>query len=159
MKRKVHVFMGVGLAVAAAARSLADVIPVALMGAVGSIMPDFDVLYKHRKLLHNVFAALLFTLGALLLMARLGVEGPQAWLYSQAFIVGWLSHILGDMVTKGGVALLWPFSSRRIRALRWRYDDPRVSLLGYMIGICALVFWALRGPLAPLLREALDHAP
>ncbi|MCB4208709.1 metal-dependent hydrolase [Arthrobacter sp. UM1] len=53
-------------------------------------------------------AALLLGLGV-----SLGHPGNPAW-FPVAVGVGVAAHILGDLLTRGGVGLLWPFSSRRI---------------------------------------------
>jgi inner membrane protein len=159
VRRKAHLVMGSGLALAAAGSDAGSLLPVLLMGAIGSIMPDLDILYKHRKLLHNIFAAALFTGLVMVLLGRLDLQAGDIRLYSLAYMVGWLSHLLGDMVTRSGVALLWPFSNRRFRVARMRYDDPRTSLIGYIIGIIGVLAWLARSPYAPILREALGHAP
>jgi len=61
----------------------------------GALLPDLDYAFEHRKLLHNIFfAALVFLLSF------------PVW-------VGVVSHLLLDLLTRAGVALLWPLSSRR----------------------------------------------
>jgi len=93
MRKKTHVVAGLFLAY------LFKFDPVLVVA--GAIMPDIDYIYQHRKLLHNLF-----------LLAC-------AFLYNIQFGVGYLSHILLDMLTVYGVALLWPISSKRFRFARF----------------------------------------
>lgn len=50
---------------------------------------------------------------------------PGPWEWGAAFALGWLTHIAGDAVTKGGCPLLWP---AMISGRRWH----RVRLPGWM---------------------------
>jgi membrane-bound metal-dependent hydrolase YbcI (DUF457 family) len=45
---------------------------------------------------------------------------PGPWEWGAAFALGWLTHIVGDAVTKGGCPLLWPvmIGGRRWHRLR-----------------------------------------
>ena len=68
---------------------------------------------RHRGPLHS----LLFCLGVSLLAigGALWASGDLGgWWQGAAFGFGWGAHLAGDMLTPGGVPLLWPFSSRRI---------------------------------------------
>ena len=158
MRRRVHIAMGVGLALAVF-HSIRSTGLVVMFSAAGSIMPDFDVLFRHRKLLHNIFALILFSSGLMILLVHSGMGFQEARLGTYSFAIGWASHILGDMMTRGGVWVLWPLSGRRYRLLRLRYDDPRVSILGYLIGMGGIAIWILYTPLSAYLREALRYAP
>lgn len=133
MKGHTHALLGVTAAVAvhAYAPYLITTLPglgIALVAAgVGSLLPDLDadeslirhqthtarsdgplghivswLMPSHRGITHSGMAAL----------AMVGF----AWLYPHdwliALAIGYISHLSADMLTRGGVPLLWPF--------RWR---------------------------------------
>jgi len=151
--------MGVSLALAAAGYNEDSVIMVLILGALGAVIPDLDVIYKHRKLLHNVFSLLLFSAFIFMAAVYLGASPTTARTYTLGFAAAWASHVFGDMLTRGGVRALWPFSNHRFRLLKLRYDDPLASILGYLIGAAGIAVWLVEGPLAPFLRGAFSHAP
>ena len=66
----------------------------------------FAYIFKHRGITHSIWPVLL----GILLISVLANS-----FYAVAFAVGYLSHLLGDAVTKEGVDLLRPWSSLRIR--------------------------------------------
>jgi membrane-bound metal-dependent hydrolase YbcI (DUF457 family) len=60
----------------------------------------------HRTITHSLLGMALVDLFAF---------GMQRWLHfpiwiSAAFVVGWISHVLADMLTKEGCPLFWPIS-------------------------------------------------
>lgn len=133
MKGSTHALLGVTAAVAAHAYApyLSAALPhlgIALFAAgIGALLPDLDadegllrqvtrtarsdgclgrlvswIMPAHRGVTHSGLAAL-----AMILLAR---AWPHAWIIALA--VGYVSHLLADMLTQGGVPVLWP--------LRWR---------------------------------------
>ena len=99
-------------------------LPLLLVGAACSVMPDLDVIgFKfgitsdhmlgHRGLSHSiVFAA---ALGALLTYTLFCNSYPDPWVIFLFLFLSTLSHPLLDTLTNGGrgVALLAPFSNAR----------------------------------------------
>ncbi len=80
--------------------------PLGCTGWIGSIFAA--VLGGHRAFTHTALAC------ALLAVALLRFT-PDRWRgYAIAFMVGYVSHLIADMLTEGGVPLFWPLSSRRI---------------------------------------------
>ncbi|UXD22505.1 hypothetical protein IPA_05605 [Ignicoccus pacificus DSM 13166] len=110
-----------------------------MMAVLYSIVPDYDIKYKHRKLFHNVFAMLLLTLPALLF-------GPQVYLGA---ILGYASHLLSDIVTVRGVALLYPLSERYFRVAKLRSSSPLANLAFLLFSglLIAFKFYLLSHPL------------
>ncbi len=143
LRRKAHAVMGLGVALAVVLPGPDKALPVAMLAVLGSMLPDLDVGFKHRKLLHNFFASILVIPASYLLMARLGAEYGVSVdpVYSIALGLGWVTHVLGDMLTAGGVWLFWPVSGKAYRFTGMRYDDPRVSFIGYSIGLAAALYW------------------
>lgn len=82
-----------------------EVIYYAVITVLSSIIPDLDLRFKHRKLLHNIFAPLLFSALLNLLLVFLGI---YPYYFILALLVGWMSHIVLDMLTKRGVYIFYP---------------------------------------------------
>lgn len=83
-----------------------------------SILPDYDVRYKHRKSLHNVFAMLILSLPWI-------VFSPDLFL---AASLSYFTHLLADMMTVRGVALFYPFSSKYYRIAKFRSSSLKLNL-------------------------------
>jgi len=107
---------------------------------VGSVFVDLDSssskvgrrffmlswFFKHRGFLHSLFACcLLFSVvGLFNLWAGFG------------FFVGYLSHLMLDCFSRGGVGLFWPFGGKIrgfVRSGGWMEDVLFVFLLGVNI--------------------------
>lgn len=101
--------------------------PVSLGAAIaGSLAPDIDHpksfigrrlkplsvpiswAFGHRGLSHSAWA---------LAACGYAVLGPHACPYAIPFVVGYLSHLAGDLITPAGLALMWPLRRRRTFAL------------------------------------------
>ncbi|MBP2847111.1 metal-dependent hydrolase [Dickeya oryzae] len=67
----------------------------------------------HRGFTHSLLAILL---GVYVIRTRLPLDWPLPGDVYHAMIVGYLSHIIADMLTTAGVPLLWP--------CRWRFRLP-----------------------------------
>ncbi|QCR36327.1 metal-dependent hydrolase [Nissabacter sp. SGAir0207] len=70
-------------------------------------------MFGHRGFTHSLLAV---AIGILLFRAKLPPEWGIPLDVLHAMIVGYLSHIVADMLTPAGVPLLWPF--------RWRFRMP-----------------------------------
>ncbi len=99
---------------------------------IGSVFPDIDhprssiaqqsylmkgisravfILSEHRGVVHSLLASLLLTAFLYSLLAEAGLGGTIAL----GFLFGYLTHLVGDSMTKGGVRWLQPFSDRKLR--------------------------------------------
>lgn len=131
MNRVTHVVFATGFSTAmlwglsAPPGTLFIVAPVA---TIASLIPDIDLHKAHRSLLHNIPVAVFLTL---LVYAAALNSFPQifAELIALGFLLGYTSHILLDMFTVRGVALLYPFSRRFYRLARLRSNDPLANKL------------------------------
>lgn len=109
MKRVTHILFVVALTTSIGFRAMpADTLYVAT-AILASTLPDLDLKKRHRKLLHNVFAPLILSV---VLIAVLRGLGLNAYYLVKGFIIGWFSHVALDLITKKGVALFYPLSSR-----------------------------------------------
>ena len=103
-----------------------------ISGAViGSLFPDIDhkgsyigrkaritstvasVLFGHRGVTHSPIPLGIFPL-FLYFASKLFIVSPLVKIWFIGFFIGVLSHIFLDMLTKGGVPLLLPFSRKKI---------------------------------------------
>jgi inner membrane protein len=91
------------------------------IASLSATIPDLDLKRKHRALLHNVNAMLFFTLIFSLFWSKLGL--PYEDVAVTSFLIGYLSHILLDMLTIKGVALFYPFKRKYYRIMRVKSDD------------------------------------
>ena len=79
-----------------------DPIPTVL----GGLLPDLDYHLGHRRFFHNLLTILIVSLAT----------GK----YFVPVLAGMLSHVVLDMMTVSGVALLYPLSNRRFRIASFR---------------------------------------
>ncbi|MEM0439839.1 MAG: metal-dependent hydrolase [Sulfolobales archaeon] len=147
MNRTAHVILGVGISIFIISRLFSPLqafqIPfIVLGGGIGSIFPDLDRKRGHRKILHNIFSMFFFSM--LFFMASLYLKIPL--IIPVSFFLGYVSHLLGDMMTYRGVALLYPFKSNYYRSplVIGRSEDLGVNLLGIVLGVI-LMFFGITG--------------
>lgn len=79
---------------------------------------------KARKML-GVYLVMVASLGGTILVSRFLPENENYWWLGLAATAGILIHMLGDMITKMGIPMLWPI---KFKGKRW-YD---VSLPSFM---------------------------
>ena len=74
---------------------------------IGACIPDIDVKFKHRKLLHNIWV--------LALIVFVGMSFRiMNWDIAIALSIGFLSHLIADSLTHNGIMPLWPLTKPRI---------------------------------------------
>jgi inner membrane protein len=94
---------------------------------IGALIPDLDVGFLHRKLLHNVWA-----LG---LMILIGLKfGLMDYGVATVFGLGYLSHLAADALTHMGVMPFWPISKPKI------HGPIRTGGLGELALLVVLLF-------------------
>jgi len=147
LKRKVHVVLGASLGASIPAvmgASSLDRLLGLLFGALGGYIPDLDLRRQHRVLLHNVLSAIVFALTATLAVGVFSNNWSLAACAGLAYLAGHISHIVADMFTERGVALLYPWSTRRYRLARFRSDNEVLnSLFALLAALLALL--AIKG--------------
>src|SRR5689334_18500919 len=116
------------------------------VACVGSLLPDVDTpaskmsrslkwmgrpfrLFAHRGLTHSLFAVFVLAL----IMVFLQVQTVHA----VAFLLGYLSHLSADSVTKSGIRLWWP-SQKRFRLVPKKLTITTGGILDWLIGIGSL---------------------
>ncbi len=146
MKRSVHAFIGfaAGLLVGGAS-------PYTLLcgiaGFLGGWFPDYDLRFRHRKLLHNVFMLVLSSYIVFYLVQeafrrlRIGFPGEAPLYIALAFFSGWALHILLDATTKRGTYLLWPLYGKPLRIPIFRSSSFAANFVGIGLGMLLLAIW------------------
>ncbi|MGC9020861.1 MAG: metal-dependent hydrolase [Candidatus Methanodesulfokora sp.] len=91
-----------------------------------ALLPDLDITFMHRELLHNLFVPVFVA-------AAVNLVSPGLF---PLVMLGWYSHILLDLLSPSGVSLLFPFSRKRIVFLGLiRSGVPTLMLVGILVGI------------------------
>lgn len=148
MNRAAHIILGVGVSIFIISRLSPTLqafqLPlIVLGGGIGSVFPDLDRKKGHRRILHNLFSMFFFSL--LFFIISLYLKIPL--MIPTSFFLGYVSHLLGDMMTYRGVALLYPFKSNYYRSplVIGRSGDLGVNMLGIALGLI-LMFFGIAGP-------------
>ena len=104
------------------------------LAALGGVLPDIDhpqawigrrvpgvshlirMVFGHRGGTHSLLAVALCSWGLWSLAARQGLPaspfGPYLGSAITALLIGYLSHLAADGLTKSGIPLLWPLQKR-----------------------------------------------
>lgn len=128
-----HVVLAVASCLAGAALGAVPASPFAIVAAAaGGVLPDIDeprswlgrrlpflsypinALFGHRGATHSLIAVIALAAALSLVAELLGPLGQGAWYHAALpFLVGYASHLLGDLLTPSGVPLFWPSSRRQ----------------------------------------------
>lgn len=147
-----HVAFALAASIGAMAADIVPTSPLAIAAAAaGGVLPDIDeprswigrrvpvlahpinALFGHRGFTHSLTALALLGLGLSTLVAPLGSLAAPAWsLVCLPFLIGYASHLLGDLLTPSGVPLSWPMRRRQAFAL-FPSANPE-SLTGLLVG-------------------------
>ena len=113
-----HIIFAVSLTWLLGYRTTADLITAALFAPV----PDLDLFFEHRKLLHNIF----FVIGFPLFLFLFAPQIPFP-----ADLIALSSHVALDMLSFSGVAIFYPLSNRRfgLKLISSGYPTLAVVLL------------------------------
>jgi endonuclease YncB( thermonuclease family) len=116
---------------------------------LGSVSEEINRLFGHRSFLHSLLALLLITL----------VLGAPLWRITGnlapavAIFVGFGSHLFADMMTLGGVQLVWP---RQAIAVFPGRDEYRVVTGSGSEAVFIAVAFVLAGFFYPVSRMGFD---
>lgn len=139
MRGKAHLATGLiaGLVAAistvSATTQIAEPIALTVAAAVGSLIPDMDLptstvgkklkpiswtvnkMFGHRTITH----APIWLIPLIILYIKFPtlITSENAAIWQQAllgYIVGFTCHLMGDILTKGGIPFFYPFSKKRV---------------------------------------------
>lgn len=139
MKKITHEIFGVGATLFILMPPMNIIGYVIFFSIIGSVFPDIDFKFKHRIFLHNIFSLTFTSMILYCVLSNFLHLGKYAILFAISFAIGYFSHILLDMLTKAGVAIVWPLSSIRLSFLEERYDNPYLNIFVSLIGIMLMV--------------------
>ncbi len=135
MRRYSHIVFGAGFSISLLSPfiHISNLPIVVIASGIGSVMPDLDTRFKHRKALHNILSLAITSIVSLIIALRTGI----GWIPAVSFTLGYISHIIGDMMTRRGVAFLYPFRGEyyRLPIILGRSEDLLVNALGIVLGI------------------------
>ena len=110
----------------------------ALFAAVGALLPDLDLKFMHRKLLHNVW--MMFVIPWIFTSVSLITQQQAA-----ALMIGWASHLIADSLTIMGIMPLWPLTWPRFKGLikvggksEWVLMGVLLLAIGFVTGFVRL---------------------
>ncbi|NHW44925.1 MAG: metal-dependent hydrolase [Candidatus Verstraetearchaeota archaeon] len=115
------------------------------LSAVFSVLPDIDLRLeiRHRRYTHNLLVALLAS-------ALIGMVASQAGLgFFTGFVtclLGYLCHILGDLLTYMSFPPLWPVVKKEVSLRLFRSSDRAVNsafMFAGSLAFIAFIFKAL----------------
>lgn len=113
-----------------------------LLSSALSVLPDIDLRLemKHRRYTHNLLAAVLVSMfvGFLTDHVRLGF-----WIGFMACLLGFLCHIVGDLLTYLSFPPLWPIVKREVSLKLFKSDDKAVNSLFMFMGALSLLLFVL----------------
>ncbi len=75
------------------------------------LLPVIGMMRGHRQITHSVLFLLILVLYSWLIEAWFDIP----WFYLSGLIVGVVSHLFADCLTKRGIPLAYPFSKKRTR--------------------------------------------
>ncbi len=107
---------------------------IVVFSIVGSKLPDIDLRYKHRALLHNILAifitSLIFYIVLSIIVNKLRyIPTDLAEIGAISFFLGYTSHLLLDALTIKGIAIFYPMSSKYYRLANLRSTSRVVNVL------------------------------
>lgn len=128
-----HAAFALAAGIGAATTGLIPASPLTLAAAVvGGLLPDVDEprswigrrlpilayplnrIFGHRGFTHSLAALALLAIGLKALTGTAGNLADLAWLHvCLPLLIGYASHLLGDLLTPSGVPLLWPSRPRQ----------------------------------------------
>jgi len=161
MNRLAHILIGfsIGLYLGSGITSLLY----ALCSALGAYTPDIRHPPMRRgKLSHSLVTPILLFLLTYSVSEPLSHETSYAWLVKlistsfYAFLLGWVSHILADSLSAGGVFILWPLSNKCVKLTSLRSDSLILNLLGVLIAFTLLYIWLVVSGASTYIEELVE---
>ncbi|WP_448578063.1 metal-dependent hydrolase [Thermosphaera sp.] len=142
LKRVTHLFVGATIGFLYCQLPALCIYSIA-PSVVGAYIPDFDLHYRHRKLLHNIFSALLLTLVAWIIVNQINLgEVLDASVVWKSFMLGYLSHLFLDFLTPKGVFLLYPISNKSLAAGIFKSNSFFANTL-FILASTTLILWRI----------------
>ncbi|AFL66496.1 metal-dependent hydrolase [Desulfurococcus amylolyticus] len=140
MKGVTHLLLGAAIGLYIGYDALSS-ITASMVSGTSALIPDLDLHLGHRKTLHNIFALAVFTIMVSIILDHIGVRNE---LIPKAVALGWLTHILSDVLNIQGVYLFYPFSEYSISLKIARSDSMVLNILVSLLSIILIVLRILQ---------------
>ncbi|WP_181350221.1 metal-dependent hydrolase [Thalassobacillus sp. CUG 92003] len=102
------------------------------------MLPVLVMIKSHRKATHS-----LFFIGCLWVYSYVIVQWLDLpWFYLHGLLAGAFSHLVGDFVTKKGIPVFYPFSSKYVRFF-FTFKTGSLIEKGIVTGLVVLNSWYL----------------
>jgi inner membrane protein len=146
MKKITHLIFGFGLTYYVISLITIPTLLHAMVAVAFTILPDLDLHDKHRRALHNIFAAIIFSFTVsipLTIMGSNNIQNMNPMYMFLTAITAYTSHLFLDSLTLRGIDILWPVS-KRIVGLRTVSSNSRewnlaLSLIGVIFMIISIL--------------------
>lgn len=101
------------------------------------LLPILIMIKSHRKMTHSIFFVVLMVIYSIILEKVFQIS----WIYINGVIIGILSHLFGDFLTKKGIPLFYPLSNKHIQfPVTFRTGSISEKVVVYSIALCNLWF-------------------
>lgn len=97
------------------------------------IMTIVPNIVNHRGPVHSIAAAI--PIICVLILFKIDARNILA------FTIGWVAHLVEDMVTGNGVAIMWPINKSKIQLIKYYRNQKTVTTLMFIISIIILVVY------------------
>jgi len=146
LKKTTHLIFGAGITIYLIDPSIGDFFPILLVAIISSNIPDIDLKFKHRRLLHNVFAPVVISIiiNYFLTNYDFPVISQLKNKIIASFLVGYYSHLFLDSLTYRGIDLFWPLQKKSYGIKSTRFDNIVWNFIVSFIGILFLVLWVAK---------------
>lgn len=102
---------------------------------IGAMIPDLDLGFMHRKILHNLWVLGIMNIGLLLY----GLNGVACLVFS----LGFISHLVADSMTVQGISFFWPFRFMHIEGGITTGGIIEFILSGFILGIIFVLLYGI----------------
>jgi len=141
-----------------------DALLYAIWSAVGAYAPDLRHPPGRRgKLTHSlVTPILIFLVNTSIAMLYADIAGYSTavevyFKSSLAFTLGWITHILADALSAGGVYILWPISRVNVRLTKLKSNSLILNFAGILIAFTLLYAWIVLSGIGEYLKNVIEE--
>lgn len=131
-----------------------------ISSVLGGLMPDIDMptstigkplkpisklinkLFGHRTITHAAFWIIPILLLILKFQNETTVSYHLLCIFLEGYLCGFLSHLLGDMMTTGGIPLLYPLQRKRYKLFKNKAGVAD-SIVVIYVCIVFIAFWII----------------
>lgn len=124
---------------------------------LGSLFPDIDhknsylsrklkpvsfitsKVFKHREFTHSIVGTISISYLMYFILSKTNMEYMYKSMFSKAFTIGIISHIILDMMTISGVVLFYPLYKKRVGIRMFNHRNSKVESKEIIIMIIFII--------------------